>query len=383
MLYTQLSTLYGLSSKGKLKEWTIAAKQETPDHALLVTAHGYVNGKKQHAEKKVLGKNIGKSNATTHFEQAVKNATSVWKKKYAQNYRESTKELVDLPLLPMLALKYKDRSHDIKWPAFVQPKLNGVRCTVKKLEDGSILYLSKTGKKWLTLDFMSDHIATMLDVGEELDGEIYNPDLTFEGIAKRVKRVKSSRADIQKDPLQFHIFDIIQEDVPFEERNRVLTERYMHYLVHGLQSQQNSPLVLVQTEQVETEADFLKYHTIFTSQRYEGTMLRNANGLYVPDYRSADLQKYKDFQDDEFEIVGGHEGEGRDENTVVFECITKEGKGFDARPKGSWERRHLYYVELPNLIGEMLTVRFQNYSDDGKPIFPVGTSVECVIRDYE
>ncbi len=166
--------------------------------------------------------------------------------------------------------------------------------------------------------------------------------------------------------------------MPFDQRWKTVSSR-----IYGLSRLRGyadtNPIVAVPTRPVETEADFFNWHTHWVAEGYEGSMIRNINGLYVPDYRSADLQKHKDFIDEEFEIVGGKEGEGKDEGTVIFKCITHDGKTFDPRPKGSWELRHKYWNDLPSLIGKQLTVRYQNLSDDGIPIFPVG----IVVRNYE
>jgi DNA ligase-1 len=91
------------------------------------------------------------------------------------------------------------------------------------------------------------------------------------------------------------------------------------------------------------------------------------------------LQKYKEFFDKEFVIVGGHEGSGPDAGTVVFEVKTKEGKVFSVRPKGTREERTEWLNDMKNIKGKELTVRYQNLSEDGIPIFPVGIA----IRDYE
>ena len=89
--------------------------------------------------------------------------------------------------------------------------------------------------------------------------------------------------------------------------------------------------------------------------------------------------KYKDFIDEEFVIVGGHEGTGDDIGTVVFDCRTKDGKIFAVRPRGSRELRREWMTDIEKIIGKELTIRYQNLSEDNVPIFPVGLA----IRDYE
>lgn len=381
MIESTLPMLYGRTSKGIIKQWEIivSADDQNAGVAYLHTRYGQINGKKtESVARKIHGKNIGRSNQTTPWQQAQSQAESKWKKQLDSNYRETIAELDHLPDLPMLALRYKDRSHDIKWPAFAQPKLNGVRCFAKKIDSLTIEYTTRKGKKWETLGYMDPYLLAIMDTGETFDGEIFNPTLTFQEITSRAKRVLSDRSNIENDPVQFHVFDIVDRDKPFDQRWKTVSSR-IAALDKFTSLLDPCPIVAVPTRPVQTEAEFFKWHTTWTAEGYEGSMVRNINGLYVPDYRSADLQKHKDFIDEEFEIVGGKEGEGKDEGTIIFKCITEDGKTFDTRPKGSWELRHKYWNDLPRLHGKMLTVRYQNLSDEGIPIFPIGLN----LRDYE
>ena len=121
------------------------------------------------------------------------------------------------------------------------------------------------------------------------------------------------------------------------------------------------------------------------SNGFEGSIIRNQGAKYKFDFRSKDLLKKKDFIDEEFEITGyeaeviSEVGEA-DRNAVVFVCRLKGRPGFfKVRPRGSIEQRVKWFNEIESIIGKNLTVRYQELSEDGVPIFPVG----IVIRDYE
>jgi len=107
---------------------------------------------------------------------------------------------------------------------------------------------------------------------------------------------------------------------------------------------------------------------------YEGCILRNINGLYRTNYRSHDLQKYKEFIESEYEIVGFKEGDGRDKGTVIWICKTHDST-FSVRPRGSIEMRKELYENGNNYIGKKLTVIYQELSEMGIPRFPVGKSI--------
>ena len=108
-------------------------------------------------------------------------------------------------------------------------------------------------------------------------------------------------------------------------------------------------------------------------------MVRNKSSAYKYKHRSYDLQKVKRFVDDEYEIIGGKDGSGRESGLIVFKCVTPDGLEFDVRPRGSHEERAEQFRNLSKYIGKMITVRYQELTDDGRPRFPVGIAV----RDYE
>ena len=98
-------------------------------------------------------------------------------------------------------------------------------------------------------------------------------------------------------------------------------------------------------------------------------MVRIPSGLYKQQCRSKDLLKYKHFKDDEFKVVGVHEGNG---GIAVFECITPSGRTFGVNMKCTKEQKQDYLANFEEYRGKMLTVKYQELTDDGVPRFPVG-----------
>ena len=62
---------------------------------------------------------LGKEQVTLEFDSMVK-------KQIDKGYTEIGKKSKVLPL-PMLAQKYKERNHKLKWPVMTQPKYDGNR----------------------------------------------------------------------------------------------------------------------------------------------------------------------------------------------------------------------------------------------------------------
>lgn len=364
-------TLFAKSSTGKIKVYTVQVKENPDGTASIWKTFGYKDSNLQTIEKIIkVGKNLGKTNETTPYQQAVLEATADWNKKIDAKYLESLEGLNTVTtFLPMLAHKWIERKHNIEYPAYVQPKLNGCRCIYN---NGS--YTSRQGKEFTTLTHL-DQFTTYLSeqLGYPLDGELFNPQLSFQEI---VRLVKKDRGLGGQNPLQYWVYDLVAKDLTFEQRYNLLKRTFVNFKKHF----PSSPIVLVDTLLVNTEEEIMTNHQVF-SQNYEGTIIRNKNGLYKCDFRSNDLLKLKDFVDEEFQIIGGKEGTGLEEGCVVFTCLSKNGQSFDVRPRGARELRKEWFNNLDTIVKKktLLTVKYQNLSEDGTPIFPVGVT----LRDYE
>lgn len=366
-------TLYSVSSTGKVKEWTVSVEGNPDGSATIIRNHGYHGEKIQRIEKVISnGKNIGKSNETTPYQQAVSEALSLRQKRIDLGFTEVIPNLdtyVETEL-PMLAQPFEKRKHNIKYPAYVQPKLNGVRCLAKKVSNDKIVYISRKGKEYTTLEHLTPDLLKRMSVGQILDGEIYVHGMTFQNIVRLVKKFRPESTE-----LEYHIYDIAEAgNVKFTDRHVEL-----NMILAGTQLNYKGRLVKVETISVNDEKSVYDMHNIFVSRGYEGVIIRNRDGYYKFDNRSSDLQKYKQFEDAEFEIVGGEEGTGLHEGCVIFRVKNKNNQFFNVYPRGSLEMRKEMYKNIKNYVGKMLTVRYQELSEDGIPIFPVGIEV----RDYE
>jgi len=87
--------LYGMDKKSKIKEWRIEVFDKG-SYSIVEWKYGYVDNKKIEYQLRVdMGKNIGKSNETTHYQQALLEARSKWnKKKDIEGYKEDINQLL-------------------------------------------------------------------------------------------------------------------------------------------------------------------------------------------------------------------------------------------------------------------------------------------------
>lgn len=318
-----MDRIFTTNKNGKTRYIDIRV-EERDECWCIIKASGQVGGKES----------ISITEVPLGYESAVKRAKTVWKN---LNTKATT-------VLPMLANKWGDRENYISEPFYVQPKIDGIRLLVSK--DGGI---SRTGK----LVPGTESLGKGLKEGQYYDGECYDHTLTFEEITSLFKT-----DPMKLDFCVFDYFDMNNLDMPFEERMQFVT---------------------VETKLIQKKRQLIPVHKKFVKQGYEGTMIRERTSVYEVGQRSNYLLKHKDFQTEEYEIVGATTGHGRDANAVVWKCKTCDGTTFNARPEGTIESREDKYRRRDAFMGKMLTVRFQNLTSSGVPRFPVGLAV----RDYE
>jgi len=375
-----MTTLYSRDKSGKDRYWTVSVKQRDGS-VFLTRRYGQVGGKETETSTEFTsGKNIGKSNETTPFQQAESEAASLRKKQIDAGFKENLEDTETTVILPMLANKWEDRSKYISEPFFVQPKLDGVRMLVG-VKEGSFFMMSRTGKI-VSMPHIEAELRPLLKEGQFLDGENYTTELSFEEITGMCRRVLESPQGLSK--IKFHVFDYFDFsnlNQPFESRLRELESRF------GVGNLEHT--VLVPTETLAKRTQVHKKHDDYAAMGYEGIMIRDPKGLYKLAERSNHLLKFKAFQTEEYKIVGAEEGKGKDKGTVIWICElgntpdggdNTSGVGtFSVRPKGTFEERTEWFKNYKSYVGKNLTVQFQNLTNGGIPRFPVGIS----IRDYE
>jgi DNA ligase-1 len=364
--------IYAKASNGKIKMWSARVEDNK-----LFTTHGYEDGKKVTDEEIIQPKNIGRANETTPFDQACSEAQSKYNKKIDKGYMtDITKVSYTEVFLPMLANKYSDKKHTVKFPCYVSPKLDGVRLVTKLNEEKKPVYLSRSAKEYTALSHLNKSVNAILTKLSVCDGEAFNPDFSLQEISSAVKKEREESKE-----LEYWLFDIIDTKSPFSERYEKITKFFDKFSdsTNRFGFRVFGQIVEVPNYLVNNEEELEAYHKSFVELGFEGTMVRAIDGLYVLVHRSDSLLKRKDFLEEEFIITGGHEGTGNDIGTVIFECRTKDGKIFSVRPKGSRKLRRQWLQEIDILIGKQLTVRFQLWSNDNIPCQNRG----ICIRDYE
>jgi len=439
--------LYAIDKNGKIKVWSAAVLQPTDKtaaeagYATSRITHGYIDGKQQVALRDYnTGKNIGRSNETTPLAQCISETRRKWTdKKDKEGYSETkpadcgegygdisgnlhfdiddsgesaadSSTSIHPPFLPMLAQTFNPgdaitspraaaaskKKKVIRFPCFVQPKLDGLRCVSYAMRCGNdvtVALQSRTGAFFTGLPHIAAALHPYLSQHPSvvIDGELYTDQMPFEELAGLIKKKKITEDDMERlKKVKYHVYDIFDNarpNMPYSERLGLLSDAVRRCACVANDTLTGSArvlrsatdvvtvVVLVRTEKVSGLADFRRLFSEFVEAGYEGIMLRNAEGVYRANYRSNDLQKYKEFMEDEYLITGYTQGEGRDAGAVIWYCETEDGKEFTVRPRGTMQQRRDWFNEGEKYVGKKLTVIFQELTEEGKPRFPVGKAV--------
>jgi ATP-dependent DNA ligase len=350
----------------------------------IITTFGEVGGAIQ-THTKYLDK--GKAKRTVN-EQALSEAKSKWnEKKNKEAFSVSIETIGSIRTVrPMLAntfdkTKYNttakpSKAYKIPFPCYVQRKYDGIRC-LTHIENNHLIMESRKGVAFSHFDLVRQKLVELLSENPAyttfyLDGELYTDLLPFEKIngATRITPGKATPSDLENiNKIKYHIYDVYSPENPdltYKERMKILLDLNRNISL-------TDSVAITHTDNAESMEDVKRFHDLYVQEGFEGIMLRDPEGTYEIDKRSKYLQKYKEFMEEEFIIVGFHDG--IDKGLVIWECETSNGMRFSAKPRGTQEYRSELFENATQYIGKKLTVIFQEYSTDGIPRFPVGKDI--------
>ncbi len=370
-------TLFKLSRTGAILQFQVIAR-EIEDGSVLITRKGQMGGREQEDIESMYPKNVGRANETTPWQQSLIMHNSKVNKLKDKGYKEldnweelevksirtrlSILEGTDANnnFLPMLAEKDTDKIR----AGFIQPKFDGVRSIIRKDIHGDLTIRSRRGKFFEHVDHLLDQIPDSLPNGTELDGELYHHDRSLQQIVSMVKREQESNKEIG-----FRAYDIMSGS-EYRHRKFELSE---------IVDKAGPQIIPTLTYKVDSDLQAWRLAKKFKKSGYEGAIWRDPHGLYEH-HRSWGLIKLKYQYEEEFEIVGVEEATGRDAGTAIFICETEAGKEFKVRPMGTRALRREYLDNFDEkYLWEMLLVRFEAWTDEGKPFHARGVT----IRNYE
>ena len=360
-------TLYARSSGGKVLIWFMEQNGDS-----YRTISGQQDGEKVTTKYTIAKpKNLGKKNVTTGDQQAQLEIEAKYIKKKESGYFESIKDIDNqLFFEPMLAKQWEDYQGQLDWSKgnWISPKMDGLRCIITK--NGAF---SRNGKRFVSFPHILRELEPLFRKFPDLilDGECYCDKLAndFNKIISLARQTKPTAIDLEESEkyLQYWIFDCPSIAGNFNSRYTYLLKQIL--CDSGYLNNQwikiCKHILIYDPKEIEAHLD--KY----IRQGFEGLMVNVYEGKYE-NKRSKSLLKYKKFRDCEAEIMDIVEGQGNRSGMFGYARMQlTNGKTFDSNARGNEQMYRDILKNKNKYIGKIATVRFQDFTPDGIPRFPV------------
>jgi len=246
-------------------------------------------------------------------------------------------------------------------PAFVEPKLDGMRCIAKLYHSNGkdiVTFQSRKGFELTGLEPIADELldnVEVLPLPLMFDGELYKHGTGFDEISGAVRRNSSSN-------MEYHVFDVTGLN-----RNAPLTTRQFNlnamFGVGNFDAIKQVPSTLCHTEELVN-----KLYAKYLARGYEGVMIKDPASLYIYKRSNAWL-KLKPTETYDGVIVDMQEGTGKYQGMLgalmvdINGVVTAVGSGFsDTERTTFW---NCAWIE-----GRHVEVKGQNISALGRIRFP-------------
>ena len=378
--------LYKVNSSGGLQEWQVSAEANHDGTAFIRTCWGQVGGSIQTVDDLIKeGKNIGRANETSPYEQACAQAESDWTKHKDRGYAEApdgdlskiktkAERVASGSIEPMLAEKWNDvvDNLDPELEVWAQIKINGLRCVAKK--NGTVTLWTRQGKPIVTCPHIVAELDKYMSEGDVWDGELCTEDCkpTSDMFQKIVGAVRKKAPNPLSLQAYYHVFDNMTDDV----KNHCWITR-MTPVVRALPNKLTTTAIYEASHLRQVETRLMKVKNVkafeqeLTAQGYEGAIVRFMDAPYEH-RRTKKLLKVKSFIDGEFEVADIEEGKGTRAG-MAGRVIVKlsDGRTNEAGVSGSHESAVELLKNKAEHIGKMCTIRYFGLTGEGKLYLPV------------
>ena len=266
-------------------------------------------------------------------------------------------EAAEEPFKVLLAETWDGEQNPYGW--LMSEKLDGVRA----YWDGES-FISRLGNRFHAPGWFTRNLPKM-----PLDGELWIKEGWFQQTVSIVRRQDEPQ---DWEQISFMCFDAPEMSGTFRERYNRLQEIRPNFRIRALS--------LVSHMVCESKDHLMRFLGQIEARGGEGVMLRDPNSQYVRS-RSSTLLKVKSFYDAEARVTGYSAGKGRHRGRLgAYECETlpatvvvrgkpmsiRGGRRFNAGTGLSDADRN---TPLP--VGTIITYRFQEFTKDMSPRFPV------------
>jgi len=371
---------------------------------------GVVNGKiSRYAPTYPKMVNKGRLNERNQLKQALvlsRNEYLKQKKKGGRTKEEFSEIPKSTRYFPMLARNYKDELKYVKYPAIIQPKLDGMRCVIyldtnpnKNPTYKNVILYSRNkndieGFEHIRKELL-EPLKGMYDMADNesiyLDGEFYKHGSKLQEIVGEVRNIEKN-TNISTDSVKFYMFDCFypsKTSMTYNNRLKLLDDFFKYH--------DFTWIVKVPYHIADSEKECDKLLSLYIDQGYEGIMYKNVDAPYLTHLyktgthlRSRGVLKRKQHYSDEYEIYDFTQGtKGKDRGAILWILKNKKGIEFTVTPKNmTYKERYKFYTDLSKnnkkifkqeYLGKPMTVEYEDISENGVPL----RAKAILKRDYE
>ncbi len=254
----------------------------------------------------------------------------------------------------------------VKYPIYIQPKLDGYRCVYK---DG--LLWSRKGKPFGNKN-LPLHFKSLFETSDYvLDGELYVHGTSFNNL----QTILNTEDAPLPATLKYVVYDCIPTKDWEAQKTKLTYEMRLKNLREVLNNQiaDYKKVIDIANDLVNTSGEAVELYKKYLKSGYEGAMLKAPDGLYKwkrTTVRSGEMLKVKPFKTEDLVVTEIYDGEGNFQGMAGGVVVdfngnsVRVGSGFDVATRKEM-------AKSPNdFIGRTIEVKFFEVTEEGSLRFP-------------
>jgi len=284
----------------------------------------------------------------------------------------------------------------LTYPVLAQPKINGVRATIKlervstgegffEVHEFKPVIRSKSGLQYCLPHiekYFNDVMFYDNDIELKYDGELYIPNTKLNIIRRHIPYINSyntiTKSELEPNLIQFWSFDLCIPDITQKSRLLMLTNKILPFDI-SLLMRNKVPVISLPSQLIKSDSEALTFRDYCISLGFEGCVLRSLDAEYSFGNKPKYIMKYKKEITSEFIIVDIVSKTKEDSGMFVLKNDINECT-FVCNPEGTLEERTEYLRNKDKYVGKLATVKY--YERSGVNCVPFHANV-ITIRNYE
>lgn len=273
---------------------------------------------------------------------------------------------------PMLATNYTNVADKLDHSKiyYITLKLDGNRCIIDNRTGVPKAY-SRNGVEIKGLDSFLNSLN--LPKGKIYDGELLPRNI--KGISskdqyKEISSIMRTKGEKPKDKITYHIFDIIDYDLPYMQRRN---------FIESIENTEYQQICQVLYKGQINNAVFKLLDEV-VAQEQEGLMANDIEGIYESK-RVKSILKFKKFNTVDLKCIGVEQGEKKYANTLG--AIICEYKGNTVKVGSGFTdgQRDYYWENQDEIIGRVVEIQYFEETQDKQGNLSIRFPVYCGVRE--